>query len=92
MTDGAKKEASNTSTEKASSRKTRESIDEWNRVLRDMSCDEDSDDERVAGIDNVDVVALQKHAKRVIERVAKIVPAGAVPPDVADAHEKALNA
>lgn len=72
-------------------RAARRTVDDWSRVLADYSCDEDSDDAQANGMEHVDLVTLQKNAKKVVERMSKLVPANTVPDDLKSAHQKAVN-
>ena len=66
-------------------------VQDWDAILQGYSCDESSDDETARGMNHVDVTRIQKRARGIIERVAPLVPASAVPIELREAHVKALE-
>ena len=66
-------------------------VQDWDAILQNYSCDESSDDEAARGMNHIDVTRVQKRARGIIERVAPFVPASSVPDDLRDAHAKALE-
>ena len=66
-------------------------LQDWDAILQNYSCDESSDDDTARGMNNIDVTRIQKRARGIIERVAPLVPTSAVPSELREAHVKALE-
>lgn len=66
-------------------------VDQWSAILRDYSCDESSDDEGANHRGGSDIVSVRRHARKIIESVAPLVPADRVPEELRDAHDKACR-
>lgn len=66
-------------------------VQDWDAIVQDYSCDESSDDDAAHGMSHIDVTRVQKRARGIIERVAPLVPTSAVPSELREAHAKALE-